>query len=75
MDLHYSDEIAAARPTLALHAMRPRVRSAAGTPEAARADLTDRPQVVVPAPPRVSRSLHSRASHQAIASLVDLQTG
>lgn len=64
MDLHYSDGIAAARTMLALHAMRPRVRSAAGTRELA-----------VPAPPRVSRSLHSRASQQAIASGVDLQTG
>jgi hypothetical protein len=33
MDLRSSDGIVAARPTLPLHAMRPRVRSAAGTRE------------------------------------------
>jgi hypothetical protein len=75
MDPHDCDEIAAAWTMLVLHAMRPRVRSAAGTPGAARADLVDRLQVVVPAPPRVSGSLHSGASGEAIASVVDLQTG
>jgi hypothetical protein len=75
MDPHDCDGIAAAWTMLVRHAMRPRVRLAAGTPGAARADLTDRPQVVGPAPLIVSRSLHSRASGEAIASVVDLQLG
>jgi hypothetical protein len=51
MNPHDPDGIAAAWTMLVLHAMQPRVRWAAGTRGAVRADLIDRPQVVVPAPP------------------------
>jgi hypothetical protein len=75
MDPHDCHGIAAARTMLVLHAMRPRVRSADGTPGAARADLIDRPQWWCQLYPRVARCPHSRASGEAKASVADLQMG
>ena len=73
MDPHDPDEIAAAWTVLALHACGP---GSAGllAPEAARADLVDGRQVVVPAPPPwcPAASIPARPG-EAIASVADLQ--
>jgi hypothetical protein len=75
MNPYDSGGIAAARTMLALHAMRPRVRSAAGTRKLpVPTSSTGRTWWCQPHP-RVSRSLHSRASGEATASVADPQTG
>jgi hypothetical protein len=75
MDPHDSDGIAAARTMLARHVMRPRVRWADGTWELPVLASSNGRKWWCQLHPGVSRCLHSRASGEAIASVVDLQTG
>jgi hypothetical protein len=75
MDPHDSDGIAAAWTVLVRHAMRPRVRWAAGTRELPVLISSTGRKWWCQLHPGASRCLHSRASGEAIASVVDLQMG